>query len=406
MLHPSLTLRGGAERQLLILAIELERMGHEVEIFTCAINDNCYPELTRQLTINRVKTPDTGSFQNINQKRTLSSRLAGRFKGYTSDLPSMIALGKKIPKGFDVINNQNSPTQWAAFFAKRKLDAPIVWNCNEPPFYYSDPKQRRGLGKINLPLYEGFDKIAVDYIDSIVSVSLVDSRRIEKAYGRSSKIVRPGVTTELLLKASGKELRIKYGLENSFVLLQVGNIARDKRQCDSLIALHYLSKKHDNVRLILVGQGPRDELMALSRKLGVDKKVLFLQNCSDEELAQVYAACDAFVFPAQITWGLVVIEAMVASKPVLVSREAGSSEIIQEGQNGFVIEEPYTKNMAAKIEKLITDPDLRRRIGNNAYEYTKENLSWEIYAKNMETVFEKTIANFRKSKLRQFSFIS
>ena len=54
--------------------------------------------------------------------------------------------------------------------------------------------------------------------------------------------------------------------------------------------------------------------------------------------------------------------------------------------------------MAVKIEKLITDPELRRRIGNNAYEYTKESLSWKVYAKNMETVFEKTIANFRKNK--------
>ena len=224
------------------------------------------------------------------EKRTLFSRLAGRFRGYTSDLPSMIELGKKIPKGFNIINNQNSPTQWAAFFAKKNLDAPIVWNCNEPPFYYSDPKQKKGLGKINLPLYKGFDKIAVDYVDSIVSVSLVDSRRIEKAYCKSSQIVRPGVTTELLHKASGKDIRLKYGLENSFVLLQVGNIARDKRQSDSVIALHSLSKKHDNVKLILVGQGPRDELVALSRKLGVEKKVLFLQNCSDTELAQVYAA--------------------------------------------------------------------------------------------------------------------
>ncbi len=397
MLHPSLTIRGGAERQLLVLATELIKMGHEVELFTCAVNEDCYPELAKNLKVQVIRTPYSKTVQNVKQKRTMSSRLAGRFRGYTTDLPSMFLLGKKVPEGFDIINNQNSPTQWAAFFAKKKLDAPIVWNCNEPPFYYSDVKQRRGLGKINSLLYDGFDKIAVNYIDSIVSVSSVDTQRIKKAYGKSSQILRPGVSTELLQKASGKFVRAKYGLENDFVLLQVGNIAQDKRQHDSVRALHYLSQKYDNIKLILVGQGSRTELVDLSQKLNVKNKVFFFQNCSDEDLAQIYAACDVFVFPAQITWGLAVIEAMVASKPVIVSTKAGASEIIQEGQNGFLIREPYAINMATNIEKLIKDPELRRKIGNNAYEYTKENLSWEIYARKMETIFQQTIKNYRKN---------
>jgi glycosyltransferase involved in cell wall biosynthesis len=129
------------------------------------------------------------------------------------------------------------------FFAKRKLGAPIVWNCNEPPFWFSDQKQRRGLGKINLPLYEGFDKLTVGYVDKIVANSSVDSQRIKKAYGRSSEIVYPGFQPTCFISFS-KALRSKYGLENDFILLQVGNIARDKRQSDSITALHYLSKKH------------------------------------------------------------------------------------------------------------------------------------------------------------------
>jgi glycosyltransferase involved in cell wall biosynthesis len=398
MLHPSLTWRGGAERQLLNLAIELQKLGHEVEIFTCATNEKCYPEYFKKLKINTMQTPSVQRLQSEGtQKRTITNRLAGRFRTYTSDLPSMYYLGKKIPKGFDVINNHNFPTEWAAFFAKRKLNAPIVWMCNEPPFWFSDASKRRGLGKINLPLFEGLDKVAVDYIDNIVVLSSIAGRRVQQAYGRSSQVVRSGVQAALIHKASGKEIRAKYGLENSFVLLQVGNIARDKRQKDSLTALHQLSRKHENLKLVFDGEGPREELLALSKQLGIEDKVLFLHSCSDEELAQVYAACDVFVFPAQITWGLAVIEAMVASKPVIVSRLSGASEIIRNGQNGFVIDEPNPENMAAQAEKLIIDPELKRKMGTAAYEYTKENLSWEIYAKNMETIFKKTIDNFQRS---------
>jgi glycosyltransferase involved in cell wall biosynthesis len=396
ILHPSLTWRGGAERQVLNLAVELQHAGNEVEIFTCESSNQCYPELLQQLTINVVQAPLQKKQRETQQKRTVATRLAGRFKSYTDDLPSMLYLAKQIPKGFDIINNHNFPTEWAAFFAKRKLNAPIVWMCNEPPFWFSDPAKRRGLGKVNLPLFEGLDKIAVDYIDEIVVLSSIAGQRVEDAYGRSSKIVRSGLNTELLHKASGKQLRSKYNLENSFVLLQVGNIARDKRQKDSLITLHYLSKKHDNIKLIFDGTGSTDELVALSRKLGVENKVLFLHSSSDEELAQVYAACDVFVFPAQITWGLAVIEAMASSKPVVVSRKSGASEIIESGQNGVVIDEPTAENMAFEVEKLIVDSELRRTMGVNAYRYTVENLSWKIYAKNMEKIFKQTVNNFRK----------
>jgi len=394
MMHPALTWRGGAERQLLILARELQQAGHYIEIFTCAVSDDCFPDLAKNLIINRIQPPLIQTTPPT--KRTFITRLAGKFRGYTTDLPAMVYLGKKIPRNFDVINNHNHPTQWAAFFAKKKLNIPIVWTCNEPPFWYSDPKQRKGLGNINRPLYYKFDKKIIEHIDVIVANSLADNRRIQKAYGRTSEVIYPGITAEIY-STSGKKVCSKYGLENSFVLLQVGNIAQDKHQSDSIIALHYLSKKHDNVKLILVGRGSKDELVALSRRLNVERQVLFLQDCSDNELAEIYAACDVFLFPAEITWGLAVIEAMASAKPVVVSVRAGVSEIIQNGVNGFLFDAPNAKNMAKVIERLITEPDLQHKIGHTACEYTKDKLSWKMYAKHMETVFEKSVDNFKKN---------
>ena len=133
-------------------------------------------------------------------------------------------------------------------------------------------------------------------------------------------------------------------------------------------------QKHENIKLVFDGEGPREELVALSKRLGVESKLLFMHSCSDEELAEVYAACDVFVFPAQITWGLAVVEAMAASKPVVVSSNSGASEIIRNGENGFVVEEPNAGNMALQIERLILDNELRRKIGANAYEFTKKIL--------------------------------
>ena len=47
---------------------------------------------------------------------------------------------------------------------------------------------------------------------------------------------------------------------------------------------------------------------------------------------------------------------------------------------------------AVHQERLINDPELCKKLGKNAYIYVSDNLSWETYAKNMETVFEETLA--------------
>ena len=182
-----------------------------------------------------------------------------------------------------------------------------------------------------------------------------------------------------------QDVREKYGLGNDFVLLQVGNFQLSKGQADSIKALYQLSKNYDRIKLILDGGGPKEQLVKLSEKLGVRDKVLFLHSNDDEELAKVYAACDVFLFPQQITWGLAVIEAMAASKPVIVSNKCGASEIIQSNENGLIFDQSKPEEIAEKVKLLLDNADLRKKLGEHAYEYVKNHLSWEKYARTMET---------------------
>lgn len=409
MVHTPLWGRGGAERQILRLAIELQKRGHEVEIFTPVVNEEtCYPELLKQVIVN--VTPQShfipfslGSESSISSsskvgeitnRRSRLQRIAVH-QFYASGLPSMLRLGKTIPKGFDVINNHNAPTEWAAFTAKRRLKIPVVWMCNEPPswFYFGG---KRGIGeKISWPLFEIWDKTSVKYIDEILVLSHVGQNLVKSIYNLPSMVVRTGLDVDKFVDVSGDELRKKFGLEKDVVLLQVANLAPSKRQSDSIRALHYLAKKHENVKLVLDGAGPREELRKLSEKLGVKDKVVFSHAKCDKELAEIYAACDIFVFPAPITWGLAVVEAMASSKPVIVTKGCGAAEIIQDKVNGMLVEYANPKAIAEKVESLINDPNLRRKIGKSGFEYVKDNLSWKTFARQMETIFENVIHNYR-----------
>ena len=402
LVHTSLWGRGGAERQVLNLAIELQKLGNEVEIFTPEVNEKtCYPELLKQVTINVVPhnrfvpfnrgNSSISSFDELasNSQNQLQRIIVHQF--YTSGIPAMLSLGRIIPKGFDIINNHNPPTEWAAFSAKRRLKVPVVWMCNEPPSWFVSKKT--GLRKkISWPLFEVWDKISVDYIDKIVVLSHVAEGMVRNAYNKPSAVVRTGVDFEKFKNASGGEIRKKYGFEKSFVLLHVANLA-PKRQADSIKALSYLSKNHSNVKLILDGAGPQEDLKKLAEKLGVKDKVLFLRSKCDRDLVKVYASCDVFIFPQQITWGLAVVEAMASEKPVIVSKGCGVAEIIEDNVNGMLVDNGKPLELAKKVESLIADPALRMRIGKNALNYVKENLSWNKYALQMQKVFERTIQN-------------
>src|SRR3990170_4858202 len=282
MVHTPLWGRGGAERQLLNLAIELQKLGNDVEIFTPTVNEEtCYPELLKQVTINVIPHNRFVPFRRsidlpassinevgeiTNTRNQLQRIVIHQF--YASGLPAMLSLGRIIPKGFDLINNHNPPSEWAAFTAKRRLKVPVVWMCNEPPswFYF----QKKGVRKkINWPLFEIWDKTSVKYVDEIIVLSHVAERMVRNIYKRSSRVIRTGLDHKNFVNVSGEELRKKYGLENDFVLLQVANLAPVKRQFDSIKALYYLSKNYTNVKLIIDGAGPQEDLKKLTENLGI-----------------------------------------------------------------------------------------------------------------------------------------
>ncbi len=412
MLHTPFWRRAGGERQILRLAIELQNLGHEVEIFTNAVNTESYPEffkkvklnviphplagklphgLTPQVAVPKIRETTQGDEAEVPALRKWVSGLVGR-QFYTSEVPAMFNLGMKTPEGFDIINNHNFPTEWAAFLAKKRLKAPVVWMCNEPPYWFFSPENRSGLRKVNWPLFEIVDKTCVNYIDEIMVLSHVSEEYVRKAYNKTSKIVRTGVDVDLFHQASGKALRAGLRLEDTFIILFVGGSKYAKRH-DLLRALAVLAKTNANVKLLLDTSRERAELMLLSEQLGVKDKVLFLHSTNDAELAEVYAACDCFVYPSSASpWGLVVTEAMAAGKPVIVSKQVGTSEIIEHGVNGIIIDKAEPEKIAEQVQKLINDTTLSRRIGTNAYQYVKENLSWEKYAFRVERVFEQTLS--------------
>jgi glycosyltransferase involved in cell wall biosynthesis len=89
---------------------------------------------------------------------------------------------------------------------------------------------------------------------------------------------------------------------------------------------------------------------------------------------------------------------MAAGKSVIVSQEAGASEIIQNGVNGIIVDNAKPEEIARRAELLMNDQKLREGMGEKAQAYVQKNLSWEKYAKTVESIFQKAIIETNKYK--------
>jgi UDP-glucose:(heptosyl)LPS alpha-1,3-glucosyltransferase len=159
-------------------------------------------------------------------------------------------------------------------------------------------------------------------------------------------------------EASRKELNLN---ASQWVLAFIGTGFERKGLRYAIGALAHLPP--DTV-LMVVGRGSTRRYRALARALRVEARVRF--EGPQSRVERYYAAADLLVLPALYEpMGNVILEALASGVPVLTSRASGGAEIVSEGEDGCVIEEPADpRELAAHIAKAMTwarDPDTARR---------------------------------------------
>lgn len=156
-------------------------------------------------------------------------------------------------------------------------------------------------------------------------------------------------------------------------LLFVGRIYPEK-SIDTLIkAIPHIIKKHPHVHVMIVGGGYlKSKLEKLVHDLKMEKHITFLGLVSEEDKIIAYNASDIFVLPSLAELeGMVVLEAMACGKPILVAdAEMSASRFFVDG-NGFLFKSEDHLDLAEQALKLITDADLRKKMGEISFEKSK-----------------------------------
>jgi len=186
---------------------------------------------------------------------------------------------------------------------------------------------------------------------------------------------------------NGEEFKKRYNCDESSVVLSVGRLNYQKGFPYLLKAISMVLKKVPNLKLVIVGEGEQlPYLKELSQSLGLSDAVIFTGALSPLEMPLAYAAADVFVLPSIFeSFGIALIEAQAAGKPVLCTRVGGAPETLVEGKSGLVVEPKESSQLAEAIITLLFDRNLAKSMGEEGRRYVENRFEWR---KNMERMLE------------------
>ncbi|MAF79711.1 hypothetical protein CL629_01385 [bacterium] len=214
-------------------------------------------------------------------------------------------------------------------------------------------------------------------------------RTFGEEFSTKTRIIPGGITIEdYPIKKETKTLDRKYKLKGKKVVLFSGKLTEKK-------GVYYLvnAAKQIKGQIYLAGDGPeRARLEDLKHKLEL-KNVHFLGYMGEnrkKELVDFYYRADVFVAPS--VWdeplGLVILEAMAAKTPVIVTKKGGIPLAVKEGVNGTFVRPRNSKQVAEAVNRLLSKKRMRRKMGKRARETVEQKFTWKITARKYKRIYK------------------
>jgi lipopolysaccharide/colanic/teichoic acid biosynthesis glycosyltransferase/glycosyltransferase involved in cell wall biosynthesis len=173
----------------------------------------------------------------------------------------------------------------------------------------------------------------------LIANSTYTRQRILRYYQRDAQVIEPPIETRRFERAAA---RVPSAGAHAPYLL-VSALVPNKRVDLALRAFQGRSE-----RLVIVGEGP--ERARLERLLGPNTTLL--ARLEEGELAALFARCRALLHTGIDDFGMVMVEALAAGKPVLACAEGGALDIVRDGETGLLIREPTVECVRAALDRL------------------------------------------------------
>lgn len=188
------------------------------------------------------------------------------------------------------------------------------------------------------------------------------------------------------------QIRRQYLGEADYLFCTVSRLAKEKNlqfQLEGLACLKRLLKKEGKTfHHIMIGNGPqKEELLKRTQELGLTENIFLLGNIDNAEIKNYQAASELFLFTSKSeTQGIVLLEAMAVSNPVIAVDASGVQDVIKNGENGYLTEED-SYQWARKIAEVLKHAEQMEVMREGARK-TAELYKEETVAKSAERCYE------------------
>lgn len=216
------------------------------------------------------------------------------------------------------------------------------------------------LARIFLHYLRGWDVSSSHRVDHFLACSQYIARRIRKTYGREASVIYPPVDTDFYQPGN---IREEFYLTASRLVpyKKIDLIAE---------AFSFLPNK----KLVIIGDGP--ELKKIKKK--AKKNVEILGSQTNEQLRFYLQRAKAFIFAAQEDFGILPVEAMACSTPVIALNKGGVRESVKENQTGLFFSEQTVAEIASAIQRFEEREWNPNIIRDHALKFRKERFKAEF----------------------------
>ncbi len=183
------------------------------------------------------------------------------------------------------------------------------------------------------------------------------------------------------------------GDKSDFSIVYAGRLFWMKGVTFALKAFEIVRRDFKDVRLSIFGKGPLEhELKRRIRTSGLRDSVCFRGYVKHKELIAEVKKSDLVVLPSVYeAQPMFVLEAMACKKPVIVFDVQYAREIISNMKNGVLAKPFDVEDLYGKIALLLSDKDLRKKLGQNGYNYVKHKHNWDTQVEKYIEVYQKAI---------------
>ncbi|MCL5282606.1 MAG: glycosyltransferase family 4 protein [Planctomycetes bacterium] len=368
---------GGVAAHVTELAAALARRGHQVHVFTRRAFGQAGHDWTDDVHYHRCTyAPHSDFVDDINS-------MCRSFVDHVFEVEDLVGR-------FDVIHAHDWLTANALIWIKQGRGHKCLFTIHSTE--YARCGNAFPMGRAERIRHQ--ERAGTYWADRVIAVSQATKDEITWMYevppGKTS-VVYNGVSPERFEQPTdvGADKRRYHIGPLDPTILFCGRLSWQKGPDILVEAIPAILRRHPSARFVFAGEGDmRDALESRIRQLGVAHAVRFVGYRSGEELVRLYNLADVVCMPSRNEpFGIVVLEARSAGKPVVASQNGGPAEYVQHEVNGLKIY-PNPESVAWGVGHMLSDLDGARWMGRNGRKTVQEQFTWDTITEQMLAVYQ------------------